>query len=108
MNISEEMTKLAELHQSGVLNNEEFARAKAKLLESGVGSGLTTAPLLSGVNAFRRSRSDRWVAGVCGGLAKSTGMESWVWRLLFALLTLFGGIGIVVYALMWIFVPEET
>ena len=113
MNISDEMAKLAELHQTGVLSNEEFARAKAKLLEPGAGTGeeagagLGSAPLLSSVNALRRSASDRWVAGVCGGLAKATKMESWLWRLLFTLLTLFGGVGLVVYALMWIFVPDE-
>ncbi len=110
MNISDEMTKLAELHQSGVLTAEEFSRAKARLLgtESRTAVGVASAPLLSGVNALRRSRADRWVAGVCGGLAKATKMESWLWRLLFVLLTLFGGVGLVVYVLMWIFVPEET
>ncbi len=109
MIISDEMTKLAELHQNGVLTDEEFSRAKARLLgaETGTAVGLASAPLLSGVNALRRSRGDRWVAGVCGGLAKATKMESWLWRLLFVLLTLFGGVGLVVYVLMWIFVPEE-
>ena len=63
--------------------------------------------MLSAVNALRRSRDDRWIAGVCGGLAKSTAMESWVWRLIFALLLLFGGAGLLAYALMWIFVPAE-
>jgi phage shock protein C len=107
MIISDEMTKLAELHRNGVLTDEEFARAKARMLGADPGAGLTNAPLLSGVNALRRSRSDRWVAGVCGGLAKATTMESWLWRLLFVLLTLFGGVGLVVYVLLWIFVPDE-
>ncbi len=106
MIISDEMTKLAELHRNGVLTDEEFARAKGRLL--GVGVGLTSTPLLADVNALRRSRSDRWIAGVCGGLARATKMESWLWRLLFVLLTLFGGVGLVVYVLMWIFVPEEV
>jgi phage shock protein PspC (stress-responsive transcriptional regulator) len=56
---------------------------------------------------LRRSRSDRWIAGVCGGLAKATAVESWVWRLAFALLLLCGGAGLLVYVLMWIFVPAE-
>ena len=44
---------------------------------------------------------------MCGGIARSTGLESWIWRLLFALLLLMGGAGLVIYALLWIFVPSE-
>lgn len=105
MIVSDEMTKLAELHKNGVLTDDEFARAKGRLLETG--TGLTHAPLLSEVNSLRRSKSDRWIAGVCGGLARTTRMESWLWRLLFTLLTLFGGVGLVVYVLMWVFVPDD-
>jgi phage shock protein PspC (stress-responsive transcriptional regulator) len=59
------------------------------------------------VNNLRRSRGDRWIAGICGGLSKSTGLESWVWRLIFAVLLLFGGTGLLIYLLLWIFVPED-
>ena len=45
--------------------------------------------------------------GVCGGLARVSGIESWVWRLIFALCTVFVGFGLLFYVLMWIFVPEE-
>ncbi|HLO95692.1 MAG TPA: PspC domain-containing protein [Burkholderiaceae bacterium] len=34
-------------------------------------------------------------------------MESWIWRLLFVLASLCVGGGLVVYLLLWIFVPEE-
>jgi len=56
---------------------------------------------------LRRSRSERWLGGVCGGLARATGVEAWIWRLLFALLTLFGGAGALVYLLLWLVVPRE-
>jgi phage shock protein C len=62
---------------------------------------------LAAINALRRARSDRWIAGVCGGIARATGVESWVWRLLFALLLLCGGAGLVIYVLLWVFVPSE-
>jgi phage shock protein C len=107
MIISDEMTKLSDLHQNGVLTDAEFSRAKARMLGTDAEVGLSSALFLAGVNALRRSPSDRWVAGVCGGLAKATKMESWMWRLLFVLLTLFGGFGLLVYVLMWIFVPNE-
>jgi phage shock protein PspC (stress-responsive transcriptional regulator) len=59
------------------------------------------------INSFRRSRVDRWVGGVCGGLARLTGVESWIWRLLFAVLACFGGAGVLLYLLLWIFVPQD-
>ncbi|HEY1089789.1 MAG TPA: PspC domain-containing protein [Burkholderiaceae bacterium] len=34
-------------------------------------------------------------------------MQAWVWRLLFTLFALFAGGGLLVYVLLWIFVPEE-
>jgi phage shock protein PspC (stress-responsive transcriptional regulator) len=40
-------------------------------------------------------------------MARSTGMASWVWRLLFAVLFIFAGAGLLVYLLLWIFVPSE-
>ena len=45
---------------------------------------------VAAINLLRRSRSDRWIAGVCGGIAVITGVDSWIWRLMFALLFLFG------------------
>ena len=92
MALSDELNKLEELRQRGVLTDEEFVRAKTHLLEEPCGRAKT--PIVSGLNALRRSRSDRWIAGVCGGIARSTGVESWVFRLLFAVLFFFGGAGL--------------
>ena len=105
MALSEELTKLEELHQRGVLTDEEFARAKARVLQGQPSVAQSSAA--AAINALRRSRSDRWIAGVCGGIAQATGVESWAWRLLFAVLLLCGGAGLVVYLLMWIFVPSD-
>jgi len=106
MSVSEELAKLAELHQRGVLSDAEFARAKAGLLGEG-GAAAAEAPAMKAVNELRRSRSDRWLGGVCGGLSRVTGMDAWVWRLLFTLLVLCVGTGLFVYLLLWIFVPED-
>ena len=105
MALSDELAKLDELHQRGALSDEEFSRAKARLL--GATAGAANAPAFDSINALRRSRSDRWIGGVCGGIARSTGIESWIWRLLFALFLLFGGAGLLLYILLWIFVPSE-
>jgi hypothetical protein len=37
----------------------------------------------------------------------SSGVDSWAWRLLFVLLLLCWGTGLVLYVLMWIFIPKE-
>jgi phage shock protein C len=105
MTLSDELSRLAELRSSGSLTEEEFARAKERLLHAE--RGPTTDPVMSAVSSFRRSRSDRWLGGVCGGLGRSTGMESWVWRLIFAALFICAGAGLLVYLLLWIFVPSE-
>ncbi|OWQ86846.1 hypothetical protein CDN99_19225 [Roseateles aquatilis] len=119
---SEELNRLADLHQRGILNDEEFARAKAKVLEGGATRTSSTswtcgassampppsgAPAVSALNAFRRSRGDRWIGGVCGGLARISGLASWFWRIVFVALTMCAGGGMLLYLLLWIFVPLE-
>ena len=107
MALSDELAKLQELRQSGALSDEEFARAKTRLLDGQAASPSQPPPALTAFNALRRSRTDRWIGGVCGGIARVTSVESWVWRLLFALLLLFGGAGALAYLLLWVFVPNE-
>ena len=106
MTASDELYKLGELHRNGVLTDDEFARAKARVL-SGAASACDEAPALAAINTFRRSRGDRWLGGVCGGIARMTGLASWIWRALFAFLALCGGAGVLAYVLLWIFVPLE-
>lgn len=106
MSLSDELSKLGELHQRGALSDDEFTRAKARVLD-GLTAGRAQAPVAAGINALRRSRDDRWIGGVCGGIAVVTGVESWVWRLLFVVLAMFGGTGLLVYVLLWILVPDE-
>jgi phage shock protein PspC (stress-responsive transcriptional regulator) len=104
MAIADDLSKLAELRASGGLSEDEFKRAKERLLG---GERAVDDPLASAVNKFRRSRSDRWFGGVCGGMARSTGMEAWVWRLLFAAMFVLAGAGLLLYVLLWIFVPSD-
>ena len=106
MALSDELSKLAELRANGSLTESEFELAKQRLLgERAAGSA---NELTSAVNTLRRSRADRWFGGVCGGIAKATGVESWVWRLLFAVLFIFAGAGLLLYVLLCIFVPSES
>jgi len=51
-----------------------------------------------------RSKTDRIIAGVCGGISKSTGINPWLFRILFLIV---GG-GFWVYLLMWTFIEEDN
>jgi phage shock protein C len=106
--MSDEIKRLHELHQAGALTDLEFEQAKARLLSApGVNLNKGDGTLTGEINSLRRSRTDRWIGGVCGGLAKASGVEAWVWRLVFVLFTLTFGFGFMIYLLLWIFVPEE-
>jgi len=114
MSHADELNKLADLHARGALSDDEYARAKERVLNGaptagayGGSSGNGNGDGMDAVNSLRRSRDDRWVGGVCGGIARTTGMASWIWRLLFTLLVLCAGSGVLLYILLWIFVPEE-
>jgi phage shock protein C len=55
-----------------------------------------------------RSRTNRQVAGVCGGLAEYFGVDATLIRVLFVVLAVLGGSGIVLYLALWIIVPREA
>ena len=58
--------------------------------------------------SLRRSRNNRVVAGVCGGLAEFFGVSSFWFRLAFVLALIPGGVpGILVYLIMMMIVPSE-
>ncbi len=55
-----------------------------------------------------RSSKDRMIAGVCGGLAQEFGVPTAVVRLAFFLATImFGGVGAIIYVVLWIVMPQE-
>ena len=54
-----------------------------------------------------RSKKDRILLGVCGGLAEYFDMDPTLVRVIFVLLSIFSGTGIIIYILLAIFVPEE-
>jgi phage shock protein PspC (stress-responsive transcriptional regulator) len=115
MNIADEIKRLHELHQSGALTDAEFAQAKEKLLASPNANAANASHAGSNgenpfaqLNQLRRSKTDQWIGGVCGGLGKFTGMETWIWRLAFFLFVACFGFGVIAYLLAWVFIPEEA
>lgn len=63
---------------------------------------------MSNERKLTRSRSDRMLAGVCGGLAQFFGLDASLVRIAYAILTIFTAFaGVPVHILMWIIIPEE-
>ncbi|HEX7976933.1 MAG TPA: PspC domain-containing protein [Anaerolineales bacterium] len=57
---------------------------------------------------LRRSRHNRVIAGVCGGLAEFFGISAFWFRLAFLISLLPGGVpGLLVYFLCWLIIPSE-
>lgn len=54
-----------------------------------------------------RSTTDKWIAGVCGGIAEYFGWSSAVVRLLFVLSCLLPGPQFVIYLVLWLLVPKR-
>jgi phage shock protein C len=62
---------------------------------------------MADVRKLYRSRTNRQLAGVCGGLAEHFNVDATLLRVLFVVLAVLGGSGIVIYVAMWIIVPQE-
>ena len=56
---------------------------------------------------LHRSRKDRVFGGVAGGIAQSLNADPAIIRLIFAILIIVGGGGILLYLILWIAIPEE-
>lgn len=54
-----------------------------------------------------RSRSDRMIAGVAGGMAAYLGTDPLFVRLGFLALSLINGLGVLIYLVLWLLVPNE-
>ena len=104
MSLVDELARLEEMRARGTLSEDEFQRAKAKLIDA---EAAPPSPAAAAINRLRRSRSDKWLGGVCAGIGQVSGVDAWIWRLMFVLLFMFGGTGLVAYLLLWIFVPLE-
>ena len=104
MTMADELEKLHRLLQGGSITQAEYDAAKARVLGAGVGSSVSSS---LAINRLRLSDSDKWIAGVCGGVAALTGVEAWIWRLIFVLGMFAGGFTAVLYIVLWIFVPRE-
>jgi phage shock protein C len=68
---------------------------------------IAKGPAMAETRKLYRSRSNRQVAGVCGGLAQYFKLDATLIRILFVVLAVLGGSGLLLYVAMWIIVPIE-
>lgn len=59
--------------------------------------------------AILRSRSDRMIAGICGGFAKALGWNSTAVRILYVMASILSAAfpGLIVYLVLWVVMPQE-
>lgn len=80
---------------------------------AGAGAPPWAEPPPTGVGAFTaryglvRPIAGRQFAGVCAAIGRATNTDPVLWRVLFAVLTLFGGIGLLAYLVGWLIIPAE-
>ncbi|GAA4249009.1 PspC domain-containing protein [Dactylosporangium darangshiense] len=60
------------------------------------------------MSSLVRPRDNRWIAGVCSGLARRFGISPNVMRLIFVLSCLLPGPQFVIYIVLWILMPDES
>ena len=69
---------------------------------------MTSPPVQGAPRRLVRPRDNRWIAGVCAGLARRFGMRPGVVRLLFVVSCLLPGPQFLIYLMLWVILPNET
>ncbi len=57
---------------------------------------------------LHRSRTEKMIAGVCGGIAEYLGMDPTVVRVLWVLVAFLAGSGLLLYLVLWIIIPLDV
>lgn len=65
-------------------------------------------PTVTEIRRVRRSRQDRVIGGVCGGLGRYLGVDPVLLRIAAVALALSGGLGVLAYIIAWIVIPEDN
>ena len=86
--------------------NEAEIRKASYSSSSTTTSDYSSRPLMTQTKLFR-SRNDRWVAGVCGGLGKHFNIDPILIRIGFILGLFFYGSSTILYIILAIFIEEE-
>lgn len=55
-----------------------------------------------------RSKTERWIGGVCGGIGNYFNLDPTVIRVIFVLAALILGGGLLIYLILWLIIPLEA
>jgi len=75
---------------------------------AGLGSNPSRFSWMAFVQNLRKSAKDCQIGGVCGGLGEHSPIPSLVWRMLFLILMLCFGTGVLAYIILWICMPRAS
>jgi len=107
----EEPTEVTEVEEPTEITEADVSEPEAATEETVVtdttAEETTAAPAPRAEPRLARSRDDRVIAGVCGGLARYLGIDAVLVRIAALLLIFAGGVGLVLYVIGWIAMPEE-
>ncbi|MEV5989629.1 PspC domain-containing protein [Streptomyces sp. NPDC052051] len=84
-----------------------FADARSRASGSEGAPAPDEAAVAEGPGPFRRDRRHKTLAGVCSGLARQCDMDPVIFRIVLAVLSATGGIGLIFYGFVWLLVPYE-
>lgn len=62
---------------------------------------------MSDIKKLTRKTQNEQIAGVCAGLADYFNLDVTVVRLIFVLMAIFGGPGLLLYIILWVIMPED-
>jgi phage shock protein PspC (stress-responsive transcriptional regulator) len=81
---------------------------RVRTVEGGCGTTAATATEgVNDVNRLTRPRDDRWIAGVCAGLARRFGLSPGIVRLIFVVSCVLPGPQFLIYLVLWALMPNE-
>jgi phage shock protein PspC (stress-responsive transcriptional regulator) len=98
------MAGLAGGQQAGVMNT---TTTPPQADQSGQPAGRPAAGLPARTRSLTRRRDDRMLAGVASGIAAYLGVDTLLVRIAFAVLSIVGGVGIPLYIVCWLLIPDE-
>lgn len=84
------------------------AQEYAERIEAGTRSFVSDVRKTSAQNNLFRSTSNKYIGGVCGGLAERYNIDATLIRLIFLGLSFTGSVGLWIYVALWIFLPTDA
>jgi phage shock protein PspC (stress-responsive transcriptional regulator) len=90
--------------QAGAMNTTTTPQQED---QSGQPAGRPTTSPPARTRSLTRRRDDRMLAGVASGIAAYLGIDTLLVRIAFAVLSIIGGVGIPLYIVCWLLIPDE-